>query len=74
MNHLQRPVHICFHQEICAVPPCCPNKLYHEYAVAHTCGLLSIDGIVGGVRNGQVAVLLCSMWYWPVTVRHTTAR
>ena len=73
MNHLQRPVCIYFHQEICAVPPWCPYKLYCEYAVAHTCGPLGIDWIVGGVRNGQVAVLLRSMWYWPVTVRHTTS-
>ena len=74
MNHSQKPVHIYFHQEICAIPPWYPYKLCHEYAVIHTCGLLSTNGIVVGVQNGQVAVLLGSMWCWHVTVRHTTAR
>ena len=68
MNHLQKPVRIYFHQETYAVPPWCQYKWYRKYAVAHTCSPLGIDGIVGGVRNGQVAVLLRSMWCWPVTV------
>ena len=69
MNHSQRPVRIYFHQEIFAIPPWCPYKLCHEYAVIHTCSPLGTNGIVGGVQNGQVAALLHSMWYWPVTVR-----
>ena len=72
MNHSQRPVHIYFRQEIYAVPPWYLYKLSHEYAVIHICGPLGIDGIVGGVQNGQVTVLLRSMWCWPATVQRTT--